>query len=63
MLLGFAEESLCSVFRHRRCALVYELLHGGDLYRRREKGMLTPLGHGTSSRSVSYVGVGMSGVR
>ncbi|CAE7227413.1 BAM1 [Symbiodinium necroappetens] len=34
MLLGFAEESLCSVFRHRRCALVYELLHGGDLYRR-----------------------------
>ena len=36
MLLGFAEESLCSVFRQRRCALVYELLHGGDLYRRRD---------------------------
>mmetsp|Transcript_43874 Transcript_43874/g.102501 ORF Transcript_43874/g.102501 Transcript_43874/m.102501 type:complete len:523 (-) Transcript_43874:28-1596(-) len=33
MLLGYAEESL-SVFRQRRCALVYELLHGGDLYQR-----------------------------
>jgi len=35
MLLGFAEETQFPFAPiHRRCALVYEMLHGGDLYRR-----------------------------
>ena len=36
MLLGFAEETQFPFAPiNRRCALVYEMLHGGDLYRRR----------------------------
>ncbi|CAK9040253.1 Wall-associated receptor kinase-like 17 [Durusdinium trenchii] len=38
MLLGFAEETQFPFAPlHRRCALVYEMLHGGDLYRRLQR--------------------------